>query len=70
MSGAMPEYNRYEPASELPGTLRRSCREAQETFIRARDRAVEIYVEGDQAYRAAFAVVPRRWQRVLEAPAA
>ena len=39
---------------ELPGTLRRSSREAQETFTKAHDSAVQAYGEGDQADRAAY----------------
>ena len=31
----MPKSRRY-PITELPGTLQRSCREAQETFLRRR----------------------------------
>ena len=34
----MPKSSRY-PITELPGTLQRSCREAQETFLSALDDA-------------------------------
>jgi hypothetical protein len=38
----------------LPGTLRRSGREAQDAFTRAYDEAVQADGEGDEACRAAF----------------
>jgi len=50
----MPRSRRYRRADGLPGTLRRSCREAQEAFTKALDEAVRVYGEGDRAYRAAF----------------
>jgi hypothetical protein len=36
-------YSRH--GNELPATLRRSCQEAQDTFTRAYDSAVEVYGE-------------------------
>ena len=50
--GAMPKSSRYS-MTELPGTLQRSCREEQETFLSALDDAVRTYGEGDQAHRVA-----------------
>ena len=41
-------------AGELPGTLERSSREAQQTFTRALTSAVQVHGEGDQAFRAAY----------------
>ena len=53
----MQQSRRYSHAgSELPATLRRSCQEAQNTFTTARDSAVRVYGETDQADRAAFTV--------------
>ena len=42
------------PAGELPGTLKRSSEEAQQTFTRALTSAVQVHGEGDQAFRAAY----------------
>ena len=42
----MPRSWRYS-MTELPGTLQRSCREAQETFLSALDDAVRIHGAGD-----------------------
>ena len=51
------------PPGELPGTLKRSSREAQETFTRALTGAVQAYGEGDQAVRAAFAEFKRTFEK-------
>ena len=59
----MPESSRYGRPSELPGTLRRSCRDAQETFTKAYDSAVQAYGEGDQAYRAAFTELKQKFEK-------
>ena len=65
----MPKTSRrgLSAVGELPGTLKRSSREAQETFTRARARAVRAYGEGDQADRAAYAdAIDRGWNAVAE----
>ena len=50
-------------SGELPGTLKRSSEEAQETFTEARDSAVRTYGEGDQADRAAYAEFKRKFEK-------
>ena len=50
-------------AGELPGTLKRSSKEARETFARAHDSAVQAYGEGDQADRAAYAEFKQRFEK-------
>jgi hypothetical protein len=47
----------------LPGTLRRSSKEAQETFTRAHDSAVRAHGEGDQAYRAAYSTLKQGFEK-------
>ena len=47
----------------LPGTLRRSSKQARETFIRAHDSAVQAYGEGDQAERAAYAEFKQKFEK-------
>jgi len=59
----MPRSRRYRRADGLPGTLRRSCREAQEAFTKALDEAVRVYGEGDRAYRAAFTALKRDFEK-------
>jgi anti-sigma B factor antagonist len=51
------------PAGELPGTLKRSSKEAQETFTAALARAVQAYGEGDQANRAAYVEFKRTFEK-------
>ena len=50
-------------AGELPGTLQRSSTEAQEAFIRAYKHAVQVYGEGDQAYREAYTELKRSFEK-------
>jgi ChaB len=61
----MPKIRRRGLAQggELPGTLKRSSKEAQETFTKARDSAVRTYGEGDQADRAAYADFKRKFEK-------
>ena len=50
-------------SGELPGTLKRSCKEAQETFAAARDSAVQAYGEGDEAYRVAYSALKHKFEK-------
>src|SRR6476620_305781 len=61
----MPKIRRrgHAQGGELPGTLKRSSKEAQETFTKARDSAVRTYGEGDQADRAAYAEFKRKFEK-------
>ena len=58
----MPKSSRY-PITELPGTLQRSCREAQETFLRALDDAVRTHGAGDQAHRIAYMALKQNFEK-------
>lgn len=49
---------------ELPSTLRRSARKAQETWSKAHDSAVETYGEGERAHRTAFAALKHSFEKV------
>jgi ChaB len=61
----VPKTSRHSlpPAGELPGTLRRSSEQAQQTFTRALTRAVQASGEGDQAVRTAFAEFKRTFEK-------
>ena len=61
----MPKTSRsgQRRVGELPGTLRRSSKEAQETFTQARDSAVHAYGEGDQADRAAYSALKHKFEK-------
>lgn len=48
---------------ELPDTLKRSPREAQETWIKARGSAVEQYGEGERAQRTAHAALKHSFEK-------
>jgi cation transport regulator ChaB len=58
----MPKSRRYR-MTELPGTLQRSCREAQETFRRALDDAVRTHGAGDQAHRVAYLALKQKFEK-------
>jgi cation transport regulator ChaB len=49
---------------ELPSTLRRSPKKAQDTWIKAHDSAVETYGEGQRAHRTAFAALKHSFEKV------
>ena len=53
----------HRDGNELPATLRRSCQEAQDTFTKAHDSAVQVYGEGDQAERAAFTALKQTFEK-------
>ena len=50
-------------AGEMPGTLKRSSKEAQEAFTQARDRAVRTHGEGDEAQRAAYKTLKEKFEK-------
>jgi cation transport regulator ChaB len=48
---------------ELPGTIQRSPKEAQETFAKAHDSAVETYGEGRRAHRTAYSALKHKFEK-------
>ena len=51
-------------AKELPSTLERSPKHAQEIWIKAHDSAVESYGEGERAHRTAFSALKHEYEKV------
>jgi cation transport regulator ChaB len=49
---------------ELPETLKRSPKKAQETWIETHDSAVESYGEGERAHRTAFSSLKHSYEKV------
>jgi cation transport regulator ChaB len=49
---------------EMPSTLLRSPKQAQETWAKAHDAAVEQYGEGERAHRTAFAALKHSFEKV------
>lgn len=49
---------------ELPSTLRRSPEEAQRTWIKAHDSAVDEYGEGERAHRTAYGALKHKFEKV------
>jgi anti-sigma B factor antagonist len=62
---AAPKTNRgsLAPAGGLPGTLKRSSKEAQQRFTRALTSAVTVHGEGDQAFHAAYAEFKQTFEK-------
>jgi cation transport regulator ChaB len=53
------------PAREdMPGTLKRSPKKAQDTYAKTHDSAVDTYGEGERAHRTAFAAVKHSFEKV------
>jgi cation transport regulator ChaB len=48
---------------ELPSTIQRSPKEAQETFAKAHDSAVETYGEGQRAHRVAYSALKHKFEK-------
>ncbi|MBF0671320.1 MAG: ChaB family protein [Salinibacterium sp.] len=51
-------------AKELPSTLERSPKHAQEIWIKAHDSAVDSYGEGERAHRTAFSALKHEYEKV------
>ncbi|MEU0599854.1 ChaB family protein [Streptomyces sp. NPDC006393] len=49
---------------ELPSTLERSPEDAQRTWIKAHDSAVEEYGEGERAHRVAYGALKHKYEKV------
>ncbi len=48
---------------DMPSTLRRSPKKAQETWAKTHDSAVETYGEGERAHRTAFAALKHGFEK-------
>jgi cation transport regulator ChaB len=49
---------------EMPSTLKRSDKHAQETWSETHDSAVETYGEGERAHRTAFSALKHSYEKV------
>jgi len=49
---------------EMPSTLKRSPKKAQETWVKTHDSAVETYGEGERAHRTAFGSLKHSFEKV------
>jgi cation transport regulator ChaB len=49
---------------DMPSTLRRSPKKAQDTWAETHDSAVETYGEGERAHRTAFASLKHSFEKV------
>ena len=49
---------------DIPSTIRRSDKHAQETWAQTHDSAVETYGEGERAHRTAFSALKHSYEKV------
>ena len=49
---------------DMPETLKRSPKKAQDTYAKTHDSAVDSYGEGERAHRTAFAAVKHSFEKV------
>jgi cation transport regulator ChaB len=49
---------------DIPSTIQRSPKKAQETWAATHDSAVEQYGEGERAHRTAFAALKHSFEKV------
>jgi cation transport regulator ChaB len=49
---------------DLPATIKRSPKKAQETYSKTHDSAVETYGEGERAHRTAFSSLKHSFEKV------
>ena len=49
---------------EMPSTIERSPKKAQETWVKTHDSAVEQYGEGERAHRTAFSALKHAFEKV------
>jgi len=49
---------------DMPSTLKRSPKKAQDTYVAAHDSAVDTYGEGERAHRTAFSAVKHSFEKV------
>ncbi|NUO35549.1 MAG: cation transport regulator ChaB [Dermatophilaceae bacterium] len=60
----MPGRKRASRGTDLPSTLERSSKKAQDTWLATHDAAVEQYGEGERAHRTAFASLKHSFEKV------
>jgi len=48
---------------DMPSTLRRSPKKAQDTYVKTHDSAVQEYGEGERAHRTAFAALKHSFEK-------
>ncbi|ALG08520.1 ChaB family protein [Kibdelosporangium phytohabitans] len=48
----------------LPSTVRRSSKKAQDTWVKTHDSAIETYGEGERAYRTAYSALKHSFEKV------
>jgi hypothetical protein len=58
------DKGRTEKGADIPSTIQRSGKKAQETWSKAHDSAVDSYGEGERAHRTAFSALKHTHEKV------
>ena len=53
-----------DKGSDIPSTIQRSGKKAQETWAKTHDSAVQTYGEGERAHRTAFSALKHSYEKV------
>src|SRR3990170_2637392 len=64
LSPRVPEEAAMPAREEMPSTIRRSPKKAQETWAKTHDAAVETYGEGERSHRTAFSALKHSFEKV------
>ena len=60
----MAERTKTDKGSDIPSTIQRSGKKAQETWSKTHDSAVDSYGEGERAHRTAFSALKHTHEKV------
>ena len=60
----MAGKKKTDKGSDIPSTIQRSGKKAQETWAKAHDSAVDSYGEGERAHRTAFSALKHTHEKV------
>jgi ChaB/Rho termination factor, N-terminal domain len=60
----VPEVTAMPGRKEMPSTLERSPKKAQDTWVKTHDSAVETYGEGERSHRTAYSAVKHSFEKV------
>ena len=60
----MAAKKKTDKGSDIPSTIQRSGKKAQETWAKAHDSAVDSYGEGERAHRTAFSALKHTHEKV------
>jgi hypothetical protein len=64
MAESTSQKSQTDKGTDIPSTIQRSGRKAQETWAKAHDSAVDSYGDGERAHRTAFSALKHTHEKV------